>query len=245
MKRIRSAWVVLAIFALSVNANAQNAVNNPTVSTPTADEIIARHITAIGGKDNLEKIKNVVMEGSLTVNGADITVIVTQVNNKLMRQDITAMGMTGYDFMTDKEGWTFMPFQGMQKPEPKTPDEIRESQSDLDITGALYNYAAKGNKVELLVTEEVEGTSCNKIKVILADTRVQTYFIDAKSDLIVKTLEKRKINGKELELSTVFSDYREVEGIKMPFSISGMYGTILFSSIKVNQVIDDKLYKHE
>ena len=245
MKRIKTAIAALAIFTMAIQSQAQNNSFNPSVSTPTADEIIARHINAIGGKDNLEKIKNVVMEGSLTVNGADITVTVTQVRNKLVRQDITAMGMNGYDFTTDKEGWTYMPFQGMQKPEPKTPDDVKEGQPDLDLTGALYNYAAKGNKVEYLGTDDVEGTSCNKIKVILFTGREETYFLDAKTDMIVKTLQKRKVNGTEMEMSTTVSDYRDVEGVKMPFSITANFGTVTFSSIKVNQVIDDKLYKHE
>ena len=245
MKKIKFGILVLAMIAGAVQVKAQANADKTRTSTLTADDIINRYIKAIGGKENLEKIRNIVMEGSLTVNGAEITVTVTQVKDKLMRQDISAMGMNGYDLLTDKEGWTFMPFQGMQKPEPKTADEVKESQSDLDITGALYDYAAKGNKVEYLGQEDVEGTSCNKIKVTLATGREQTFLLDSKSDLIVRLVDKRKVNGKEMELKSDFSDYKEVEGVKMPFSISQVFGTILFSSIKVNQTIDDKLYHHE
>ena len=106
----------------------------------TVDEVINKHITALGGKENLNKIQNVIMEGSLSVQGAEISLTLTQVHNKLNRQDITAMGMHGFDMMTTTEGWQFMPFQGMQKPEPKTADEIKESQSDLDIAGPLVDY---------------------------------------------------------------------------------------------------------
>ncbi len=250
----KSGILILAMIAGFINANAQSGnvpVSGNTLNVQTAvavmglDEIIAGYIKALGGKENLEKIKNVVMEGSLTVGGAEIQVTITQVDKKLMRQDISAMGMIGYDFLTDKEGWTFMPFQGMQKPEPKTADEVKESQSDLDIAGPLFNYEAKGNKAELLGTEDVEGTTCNKIKVVLASGKEQTYFIDVKSNLIVRLQEKRKFNGKEVELKSDFSDYKEVEGVKMPFSVSQAFGTVLFSSVKLNQTIDDKLYKHD
>ena len=113
----------------------------------TVDEIIDKHVKALGGKENLNKIQNVVMEGSLSIQGTEIALTLTQVHDKLNRQDITAMGMHGFDMMTDKEGWQYMPFQGMQKPEPKTADEVKVSQSDLDIAGPLVDYATKGHKV--------------------------------------------------------------------------------------------------
>ena len=211
----------------------------------TVDDVINKHIAALGGKENLKKIQNVVMVGSLTVQGAEISLTLTQVNNKLARQDISAMGMNGFDFLTDKEGWSYMPFQGMQKPEPKTADEVKESQSDLDVAGLLVDYAAKGHKVELLGKEDVEGTECYKIKVLLAGGKEQTFFIDPVSNMIVRQKEKRVFNGQESEMTTDFSDYKDVEGVKMPFSITQQFGTVLISSIKINQVIADNLYKHD
>ncbi len=211
----------------------------------TVDEVINKHVTALGGKEKLNKIQNVVMEGSLSVQGTEISLTVTQVNNKLNRQDITAMGMHGFDMMTDKEGWQYMPFQGMQKPEPKTEDEVKKSQSDLDVAGPLVDYAAKGHKAELLGKEDVEGTECYKIKLTLAAGKELTFFIDPASSMIIRTKETRKFNGQDTELQTDFSDYKEVEGVKMPYSITQQFGTVLFSNIKVNQTIPDSAYKHD
>ena len=211
----------------------------------TVDEVINKHITALGGKENLNKIQNVIMEGSLSVQGAEISLTLTQVHNKLNRQDITAMGMHGFDMMTTTEGWQFMPFQGMQKPEPKTADEVKESQSDLDIAGPLVDYAAKGHKVELLGKEDVDGTECYKIKASLASGKEVTFFIDPTSNMIIRIKDTRKMNGKEVEMQTDLSDYKEVEGVKMPYSISQQFGTVLISSIKVNQTIPDSVYKHD
>lgn len=211
----------------------------------TVDDVINKHVAALGGKEKLSKIQNVVMEGSLNIQGTEISLTVTQVHNKLNRQDITAMGMHGFDMMTDTEGWQYMPFQGMQKPEPKTADEVKKSQSDLDIAGPLVDYAAKGHKAELLGKEDVEGTECYKIKVTLAAGKEVTFFIDPTSNMIIRTKETRKFNGQDTELQTDFSDYKEVEGVKMPFSITQQFGTVLFSSIKVNQTIPESAYKHD
>lgn len=211
----------------------------------TVDEVISKHVAALGGKEKLSKIQNVVMEGSLNIQGTEIALTVTQVHNKLNRQDITAMGMHGFDMLTDKDGWQYMPFQGMQKPEPKTADEVKKSQSDLDIAGPLVDYAAKGHKVELLGKEDVEGTECYKIKVVLAAGKEVTFFIDPASYMIIRAKETRKFNGQDAEMQTDFSDYKEVEGVKMPFSITQQFGTVLFSSIKVNQTIPESAYKHD
>ena len=211
----------------------------------TVDEVINKHVAALGGKEKLSKIQNVVMEGSLNVQGTEISLNLTQVNNKLNRQDINAMGMHGFDMMTATEGWQYMPFQGMQKPEPKTADEVKESQSDLDIAGPLVDYAAKGHKMELVGKEDVDGTECYKIKASLAGGKQLTLFIDPASSMIIRTKEKRKMNGQEMDLQTDFSDYKDVEGVKMPYSITQQFGTVLITSIKVNQTIPDSAFKHD
>jgi hypothetical protein len=211
----------------------------------TVDDVINKHVTALGGKEKLNKIQNLVMEGSLNIQGTEISLTVTQVNNKLSRQDITAMGMHGFDMMGNTEGWQYMPFQGMQKPEPKTPDEVKKSQSDLDIAGPLVDYAAKGHKVELLGKEDVDGTECYKLKVSLNGGKEVTFFIDPVSNMIIRAKEIRKMNGQDAEMQTDFSDYKDVEGVKMPFSITQQFGTVLFSSIKVNQTIPESVFKHD
>ncbi|HQW85087.1 MAG TPA: hypothetical protein PK987_11515 [Ferruginibacter sp.] len=211
----------------------------------TVDEVINNHITALGGKENLNKLQNIISEGNLNVQGTDIGVTLTMVNNKLARQDIFVNGMSGFDMLTDKEGWTYMPFNGMQKPEPKTSDDVKEGLSDLDIAGPLVDYAAKGNKVELLEKEDVEGTECFKIKVTLASGKDETYYIDPATNMIIRTKKMQKANGQETEVQSDFSDYRDVEGVKMPYSIGLPFGTLLISSIKVNQTIPESAYKHD
>jgi hypothetical protein len=215
------------------------------VQAQTVDDVINKHVTALGGKENLSKINNMVMQGSLSFQGAEISLTFTQVNGKLNRQDISVMGMTGFDMLTDKEGWSYMPFQGMQKPEPKSADEVKESQGDLDIAGPLVDYAAKGHKVELQGKEDVDNTSCYKIKATLASGKEIVFFIDAASNMIKRIKDKRKVNGQETDMQTDLADYKEVEGVKMAYSITQQYGTVYVSAIKINQVIPESAFKHD
>ncbi len=203
----------------------------------TADEIISKHITAIGGADNWKKVNSVIMEGTMNVMGNDVSVKVTQENGKGSRQDISVAGMTGFVIITPTEGWTYMPFQGQQAPEPMTADDIKEGMDDLDIQGNLIDYKAKGHTVEYLGTEDVQGTECYKLKVIRKNSGEQTLFIDKDSHLIVKTSQKRKAMGQEMDISVEFSDYKEVNGLKFPHALTQAFGTIVMSSVKVNETI--------
>src|SRR5574343_658662 len=104
------------------------------------DEIISKHIDAIGGKDNWNKVKSLRSEASMKANGAEIKMVFVQVDKKAMRQDINVMGMDGYSVLTDKEGWSYMPFQGQTKPEPMTADDVKNGQDDLYLQDEFITY---------------------------------------------------------------------------------------------------------
>ncbi|MEO6540466.1 MAG: hypothetical protein ABIN74_05730 [Ferruginibacter sp.] len=211
----------------------------------TVDEVINKHVEALGGKEKLSKIQNTVMEGSLNYQGTEIALTLTQVHNKLNRQDISVNGMHGFDMLTDKEGWVYMPFMGQQKPDAKTAAEVKLNQADLDITGPLVDYAAKGHKAELIGKEPVDGKDCYQIKLTLASGKIVNFFLDPATYLITRVTDKRMVNGQEMDMQTDLGDYKDVEGVKMAYSITQQYGTTYISSIKVNQAIPESAYKHD
>jgi outer membrane lipoprotein-sorting protein len=231
MKRfLFSLFMLTAAFA----ANAQ-----------TADEIIAKNIDAIGGAENWRKINSVIQEGALTIQGAEIPIIQTVLNGKGSRQDITAMGKSGYIIITPTAGWTFLPFQGQQTPEPMTAEDVSQSQSDLDVQGVLIDYAAKGHTVEYLGKDDVEGTECYKIKVNVKGESPQTMFIDTKSNLVIRITTTKKTNGQETEVITNFSNYEKLpEGILVPKSITLPFGELIISKITINGPVDEAIFKN-
>ena len=79
----------------------------------------------------------------------------------------------------------------------------------------------------------------------MASGKKITFFIDAATHMISRTMDKRKINGAETDLQTDLGDYKAVEGVKMAHSITQQFGTVIISGIKVNQVIPPGLYKHD
>mgnify|MGYP000995824463 FL=1 len=90
----------------------------------SAEEIVNKHVEAIGGAENWKKMNSLVMEATMKAQGAEIKIVRSQIHNKAMRMDIAVMGMNGYQILTPTEGWSFMPFQGQTKAEPMTADDV-------------------------------------------------------------------------------------------------------------------------
>jgi len=235
MNLIKSLSLGMMAFALSA-----------TVSAQTVDEVVAKHIDAIGGKDNWKKVNTMKMEATITTQGMDIPITMYQVNNKAQKQEINVMGMTGYSILTNDGGWNFMPFMGQSAPEPMTADEVATGKENLDIQGELIDYKDKGHTVELLGKEDVDGTDCHKLKLTRKSGRATVYFIDTKTNYVVRTSSKITVNGKEVDQVMNLSNYQKTpEGLVVPMTMenSGMPAPINITKVEVNPTIDNTIFE--
>ena len=197
------------------------------VSAQTVDEIIAKNIQAHGGEAKLRAVKTMRIMGKMEVGpGMEAPVTVSFERPEMVRMEFTLQGMTGIQAYDGKMGWMVMPFQGKKDPEPMAADDLKDLQNQADMDGPLMDYKAKGNTVEYLGKEKIEGSDAYKLKVTRKNGTVETTYIDADSGLEVKTVSKTVIRGNETEVVTTFSDFREVQGIIMPFAVeSGAAGS--------------------
>jgi hypothetical protein len=215
------------------------------VKAQTADEVIAKSINAIGGADAWKKITSIKFEGSMQVQGADVSVTKTVLHEKGSRQDISAMGMAGFIIVAPTAGWNYMPFNGQTAPEPMTAEDVAGSQPDLDVQGSLINYAAKGHTVEFLGKDDVDGTECFKLKVNYKGGTTETMYFDTKNYYVIRSVTKRKTNGQEMESTTNFSNYEKLpEGIVVAKSITLPFGELNLTKITVNGPVDETIFKN-
>lgn len=234
MKRLKIASLIVASLVFG-SAQAQ-----------TADEIINKHVDAIGGKDAWRKVTSLKQEASLNVQGMDIPLTMYQVHNKAMKQEFVAMGMTAYTIMRIDSGWSYMPFQGQANPEPMTAEQVKLGADQLDIQGDFLDYASKGNKVELLGKEDVDGTEAFKIKVTRKSGNEYVHFIDPATYYIIRSVSKVKVDGQEIEQKMNLSNYKKLpEGITIPFTMesTAIPAPINISKVEVNVAIPDSVFK--
>lgn len=210
----------------------------------TADEIIDRHLAAIGGADNWKKVNSLVTTGRINVEGAEVDIVLTSVHNKAQRQDIAVLGISGYSIVTQDAGWYYFPFQGQAKPEAMSREQLEANKEGLDLQGDFVDYKAKGHAIEYKGLETLEGRSCHKLVLTRKSGSAKTIYIDAATNLVTRTVSTKRLNGKEEAVVVNFSDYRQLpEGIVLPMRFNAGVGILNVVGIKVNESLKEDVFK--
>jgi len=188
-----------------------NTVNQKTepLKTLTIEDIINKYIDALGGAEKLTSIKSVVAEGVLQTPNGDIPAKSWFLHNQGMRMDLEIQGRTNISVATPNKSWTLYPVQKQKKPVEADPAVARESAEELDLTGDLFNYKIKGNSVELLNKEMVDGKEMYKIKIIRKSGTVIKMFIDASTFLTSRRIINKIVEGKVTEMTEYISGYKK------------------------------------
>jgi outer membrane lipoprotein-sorting protein len=219
-------------------------------SAQTLDEVIAKSIQARGGLEKIHSVQSARMTGVMTLEPGPMEasfVLELKRPNK-MRVDFTFQGMTGVQAFDGTTGWMLMPFMGKTDPEPMPAEQARDAAEDADLDGPLVDYKAKGNTVELLGKEKVEGTDAYKLKVTLKGGAVRTIFIDAATFLEIRNEGRRNVQGMEMDTESTIGDYKEVGGVMLPHSLDQgakgmpMRQKMTLTKIELNVPIDDSRF---
>lgn len=237
MRTLLFAMAGLALFAVPASAQ-------------TAEEIIAKYIKTIGGMEKIQTVKTLRRTGKFT-GGGGFEAVFVQENKRpgQVRQQFTFQGMTGFYAYDGKAGWKIEPWGGKKDAEALSEEELKQTLEDADFDGPLINYQQKGNKVEFVGTDDIEGTDVYKLKVTLKNGDVSYYFMDTDYCVPIKIETKRTVRGAEQESETVIGDYKEVAGVYLPYSVeSGQKGSpnksqITYEKIEANVALEDSLFK--
>ena len=202
--------VLAAISCLSVLAYGQ-----------TADELVNKNIQAKGGIEKIKAIKAVRIRGKLNVGGGLIAATL-QENERpnLIRETFTLQGMTAVTAYDGTTGWQIQPFGGHKDPELMGEDDLKDLLLDGDFDGPLVDYKEKGNTVEFLGHDVVDGDDALRLKVTLKDGDIIYYYLDPDTFLEIRKEVQEFIRGSVRESVTELGSYKPVAGVMYPYSIS-------------------------
>jgi len=219
-------------------------------SAQTAEEIVAKYIKTVGGAEKIQAVKTLRRTGTYNGGGGfEAAILEENKRGKMVRQEFSLQGLTAVNAYDGHTGWKIEPWQGKKDPEPLGEEETKQIVEDSDFDGPLVNYQQKGNKVEFVGMEPVEGTDAFKLKVTLASGDIRYYFMDTDYYVPIKIETKRMIRGAEREYETSLGDYKEVSGWYMPFSVeSNVKGSpnrakVTYDKIEANVPIDDLRFR--
>lgn len=221
----------------------------PITSAQTVDELLAKSFEARGGVKKLKAVQTIRTTARMVMpQGIEIPMTMVQKRPNSMRMEFNFQGMTGIQAFDGKTAWLQMPMMGKKDPEVMSAEDSKlvEEQSDMD--GPLMDYKQKGNTVELVGKEQVEGADAYKLKVTLKNGELRHIYLDAETYLEIKSEAKRTVKGTEVESESYMGDYKEVDGMMTPFAIeSGAKGStqrqkIVIEKVEMGLALSDSLF---
>jgi len=201
----RSAAIVAALFAPLVAA-AQTA--------PSADAIIARHVTAIGGQDAVLRVKSITNTGTLEMPSAGISATMESFsapNRSFVRMTIPGIGdiKNGYDGTV---AWEVNPMKG---PRIKTDKEKVLAQEDADFYGTLLFSKERYQSTETVGAADFGGEKTWQVKTVLKSGKTTNEFFSVATGLRVGSTSAQESQSGTINVITIESDYKQFGLIKL------------------------------
>jgi outer membrane lipoprotein-sorting protein len=239
----------LLVFALALVAGVAQA--------QTADEILAKYFENTGGVDKWNSLNGIKMVAKVNQGGMEIPLEIVQLKDGRQMTKITFQGkviMQGVYDGTTLWSHNFMTMKA-EKSDAESTENFKKEIGE--FPDAFLNYNGKGYKAELLGKETVDGTETYKIKLvkkpILVDGKetenVVFYYFDAENFVPLMTETEIKSGpAKGMVSQSKMSDYQEVSGLMMPFSMSqGVKGQpgqpLTITAIELNPAVDAAAFK--
>lgn len=221
----------------------------------TANDIIEKSLAALGGRAAHAKLQSRSAKGTivLTTPVGDINGTIEVLNaapNKtraLITADLSALGAGELTVDQRFDGETAYVIDSMQGNRAITGNQL-DNMRNSSFPHPFMNYKALGATAELVGKEAVGGRDAYVILFDPPSGSTIRNFIDAETLLPIKTVMKVEIPqlGQEVEQTTEFFDYKEVDGVKVPFRIrtssSVQTISITLTSVEHNGKVDEALF---
>lgn len=217
----------------------------------TADEIISKYITTIGGAEKLNALKSVKMEMVANAQGMEIPVEIFQEKGGKMAVKLNFQGKEITQMASDGETMWSTNFMTMKAEKLDAESTANAKLSNADFPDPFLDYKSKGYSAEFMGKETKEGTECFKIKFtkkpIMVDgvksDDVTYYFFETENNLpIAAETEIKQGPSKGQKSTSTMSDYQEVDGIYFPFSMNQGGQVMKVKKITLNPTVDPKVY---
>ncbi len=221
-----------------------------TTKTLSVDDIIQKNIEARGGAKQWAKVENITMEGIYVSFSEPEPFKIWRQRPDLYRFDSTRINKFVTHAYDGQKAWWINPLMGPPYEKP----QVIPSKNNLDkvtlreryFEPVFWNYTKKSHQVELEGKEMFDDKDCYKLKVTLADSTIEFWYIEADSFLEIGMTGDTYDFGIKTNLETFFSNYEDVDRLKFPFLIESEYGTryrsMEIENIKINTEIEPSVF---
>lgn len=237
MKIIKRCLLSLVVLTVAIASRAQS-----------ADDIIAKYLAAVGGKEKLAGITSVKFTNTMNIMGSDAPATVTIVNGKGFRSESEFNGQKIVQVVTDQGGWMINPMMGSSDPQPLPASQLASAKDQIYIVPFL-DYTVRGNKAELLGQEKVGNVNAYKIKITDKDNNSTTYYFDPSTYYLIQAVRTADMMGQPTEVTTTYSDFQKTDyGWTVPHATEVNFGgqfsmTGKVQKVEVNAPVDASIFE--
>lgn len=233
MKKLTQIFSILMFSFLTVTATQAQDVS--------LDDILKNYFENIGGEDEWKKIKSMTITGQTTAQGMTMPITIQTMAPAYFKMEMDFQGKKFIQAYDGETAWMLNPFMPGAEP-TKMDEEQTKEYSKQKFQDEFIDYKAKGHKIELAGTEEVDGTETYKVKMTKKDGDVVFYFFETENfvPIMIRSLmDSGEMKGQAVE--TFMSDYQEVDGLMVAFTTEQkMGGTPVFSMTAEKFIFNDK-----
>jgi outer membrane lipoprotein-sorting protein len=227
-----------------------------SAAAQTADEITEKVLAALGGRDALGKLTSRRSTGTITVSSpqgdlsgtVEISAKAPNMSRTFVELDLTPAGLPQKMTIDQRfDGTTAMAMDSMNGERDLTPNQIQNARNNM-FPVPLLSWKKLGVVVEALPKETVDGKSYLVLRGTPKEGSATKIYIDPETYLPAKTVFKVDLAQiGEVEQTIQFSDYRAVDGVKVPFKTvntnPGQTATFIFTKVEHNVNLPDSLFK--
>jgi outer membrane lipoprotein-sorting protein len=217
----------------------------------TVDDIIDANLKSKGGLEMIKATKTVRMTGTVlarNMSGQSVKGTMEMVAKRpnLMRRDATVGGQRIVNAFDGTSLWMAM---GTMPPQELPGPQAAYARQDAEFDSVFVDYKERGNKIELVGTETVDGKPAYHLKVTKKGGQPRDFYLDTETGLEKKiSVSVQTPDGAALTQVTEFLDYRNVDGRLVPFTTrqlqnGNLTATITLEKVEFNVPVEDSFFK--
>jgi photosynthetic reaction center cytochrome c subunit len=226
-------------------AAAGTATSGTPSAMPTVDDIIAKYTDALGGAAAIQKITSFEKKGTLDMPSRKLKAsaeMLRKAPNKEAWIVHLPDGTAYEEAYNGASGWQQQPGKGVD--DLGGDDLVRLKEAASFIPG--LNLRQEFSRVQVVGTEKIGDRDAYRIAAFRAGGGQVRFYFDTQSGLLLRVSQRIESPLGSLPQNTDYSDYRDVNGVKVPFTVADVQAegpaTFRWEQIQANVPIEDSKF---
>jgi hypothetical protein len=211
------------------------------------EKIIAMHLAAHGNLKKWEQVKALKITGKFTAFSEENDFTCIKTKNGYYYSDLYLGQHKVKEAFDGKKGWTIDPWMEIPYARKLTDAEINAFYQKAEFFTPFFKYKEKGHKVVYKGKENVDGTDVFVLELTRENGKVEKWFLDAKTYLEYKCESEWVDFTMASACETFFDDFRDVEGLKIPFYVEKTFGQrnrmLIIEKVELNPKFEKSIFE--